>query len=45
MKLLLERGPDVSLKNDKNETASELARSEGEAREDVAEWLDSVSRG
>jgi ankyrin repeat protein len=42
VKLLVERGADVSLKNDKGQTASDKARSEG--REDVAEWLDLVSR-
>jgi ankyrin repeat protein len=43
VKLLVERGADVRLKNNKGLTASESARSVGKA--DVAEWLDSVSRG
>jgi hypothetical protein len=45
MKLLVERGADVSVKNDENETTSKLARSEVDKMEDVAEWLDLVSRG
>jgi ankyrin repeat protein len=43
VKLLVWRGADVSLKNDDGQTACDVARSKG--REDVAEWLDSVSRG
>jgi ankyrin repeat protein len=43
VKLLVERGADVRLKNDNGQTASDLARSEG--RQDVAEWLDEVSCG
>ena len=43
MKLLEERGADVRLKNDNGETASNDALCTG--RKDVAEWLDSVSRG
>jgi ankyrin repeat protein len=43
VKLLVERGADVRLKNDVDLTASELARKE--RKEDVADWLDSVSRG
>ena len=42
VKLLVESGADVRLKNDLRQTASDVARSE--RREDVAEWLDSVSR-
>jgi ankyrin repeat protein len=42
VKLLVERGADVRLKNDIGQTASDLARSEG--KKDVAEWLDLVSR-
>jgi len=40
-KLLFERGADVLLRNDKGQTASELARIEG--KKDVAKWLDSVT--
>ena len=43
VKLLVERGADIRAKNEKGQTASDVARSEG--KEDVAEWLDSVSRG
>ena len=42
VKLLVKRGADVRLKNVDGQTASEVARSEG--KENVAEWLDSVSR-
>jgi len=42
-KLLVERGADGRVKNNKGQTASELARSLG--KKDVAEWLDSISRG
>ena len=42
VKLLVERGADVRLKNDFGQTASDVARSD--RKEDVAEWLDSVSR-
>jgi ankyrin repeat protein len=42
VKLLVERGADVRLKNDNGQTASDVARREG--KEDVAEWLDSVNR-
>ena len=42
VKLLVERGADVRLKNDEGLTASEWARKE--AKEDVADWLDSVRR-
>jgi ankyrin repeat protein len=42
VKLLVEKGADVRVKNEDGETASDLARSEG--KEDVAEWLFSVSR-
>jgi ankyrin repeat protein len=41
-KLLVERGADVSLKNEDGHTALDFARRE--AKSDVAEWLDSVSR-
>jgi len=41
VKLLAERGADVRVKNDNGQTASDVARREG--NEDVAEWLDSVS--
>jgi len=43
VKLLVERGADVRVRNNEGQTASDMARSEGKA--DVAEWLDSVSRG
>jgi ankyrin repeat protein len=43
VKLLVERGADVRVKNGRGQTASDMARSEG--KKDVAEWLDSVSRG
>jgi ankyrin repeat protein len=43
VKLLVERGADVRLKNDNGQTASDVARNEG--KEDVAQWLDLVSRG
>ena len=43
VQLLVERGADVRLKNNKGLTAIEWARKE--AKEDVADWLDSVSRG
>ena len=42
-KLLVERGADVRLKNNEGQTASDLARMQGKI--DVANWLDSVSRG
>jgi ankyrin repeat protein len=42
-KLLVERGADDRMKNNKGQTASDRARIEG--KEDVAEWLDSTSRG
>jgi len=42
VKLLVERGADFRLKNYLRQTASDVARSEG--KEDVAEWLDWVSR-
>ena len=43
VKLLVERGADVRLKNDKGQTASDVARKQG--HNSVADWLDSVSRG
>ena len=42
VKLLVERGADVRLRNDNGQTASDMARSKG--KEDVADWLDSLSR-
>jgi len=42
VKLLVESGADVRVKNHSGQTASELARVKG--KEDVSEWLDSVSR-
>ena len=42
-KLLVERGADVRLKNDKGQTASDMARSKGKTY--VAEWLDLLSLG
>jgi serine/threonine-protein phosphatase 6 regulatory ankyrin repeat subunit B len=43
VKLLVERGADVRLRNDNGQTASDVARSD--ERQDVAEWLDEVSCG
>jgi tankyrase len=43
VKLLVERGADVTLKNNEGQTASDVARSN--RKKDVADWLDSVSRG
>jgi ankyrin repeat protein len=43
VQLLVKRGADSSLKNDKNQTASDVARSDG--KEDVAVCLDLVSHG
>ena len=43
VKLLVDRGADVGLKNDKGQTASDIARSKEKL--DVAEWLDRVSDG
>jgi len=43
VKLLVERGADVRLKNDFGQTASDVARRWGNRA--VAEWLDEVSRG
>ena len=43
VKLLVERGADVRLKNVDGKTAKYVAQSEG--KEDVADWLDAVSRG
>jgi len=40
VKLLVERGADVRVKDDFGQTASDVVRSEG--REDVAEWLVSI---
>jgi ankyrin repeat protein len=42
-KLLVERGADVRLKSVDGQTASDVARIKGKL--DVAEWLDSLSRG
>jgi len=42
VKLLVERGADVSLRNKFGKTASDVARDWG--KEDVAHWLDTVSR-
>jgi ankyrin repeat protein len=42
VKLLVAMGADIRLKNDLGQTASDVARSE--EKEDVAEWLDLVSR-
>ena len=43
VKLLVEKGADVSLKNNEGQTASDVARRW--RNKDVAQWLDSVSRG
>ena len=43
VKLLVEMGAEVRLKNDNGQTASDLARNWG--RRAVAEWLDSVNSG
>ena len=43
VKLLVERGADVRLKNNEGQTASDVARRF--RNKDVADWLDSVSRG
>jgi len=43
VKLLVERGADVGVRNDNGQTASDMARSE--EKEDVAEWLAEVSCG
>jgi ankyrin repeat protein len=43
VKLLVERGANVRVKNDKGETPSNKARSE--RKKDVAEWLDSLNLG
>ena len=43
VQLLVERGADVRMKNGKGNTASDVARIEG--KNDVADWLDSISRG
>jgi ankyrin repeat protein len=43
IKLLVERGADVRVKNKEGRTASDIARINGKL--DVAEWLNSVSRG
>jgi ankyrin repeat protein len=43
VKLLVESGADVGVKNDRGQTASDVARSLG--KKDVADWLDSVRRG
>jgi ankyrin repeat protein len=43
VKLLVETGANVRLRNNNGQTASEMAQSNGMF--DVAEWLDSVSRG
>jgi hypothetical protein len=43
VKLLVERGADVRLRNNKGQTASEVVQSNGMLN--VAEWLDSLSRG
>jgi hypothetical protein len=45
VQLLVERGADIWLQNDLNATASEMAQIEALNMLDVAEWLDSVSRG
>lgn len=45
VKLLVERGADVRLQNVMNATASEMAQSQVDRMEEVAEWLDSVSSG
>ena len=42
VKLLVERGADVSVKGKDGLTASDVARKMG--HKDVADWLDSVSR-
>ena len=42
VKLLVERGADVKLRNNKGQTASDVARING--KENVAKWLDLVSR-
>ena len=41
--VLVEREADVRVRNDNGQTASDVARNEG--KEDVAQWLDLVSRG
>jgi ankyrin repeat protein len=43
VKLLVERGANVTLKNYNGQTASDVARSW--EKEAVADWLDLVSRG
>ena len=43
MQLVVKRGADDSLKNDKNQTARDVAQIAG--KEDVAVCLDSVSHG
>jgi ankyrin repeat protein len=43
LKLLVERGADDSVHGDKDQTTSDLAHIKG--YKEVAEWLDSVSRG
>ena len=42
VKLLVDRGADVMLKNDNGETARDIVRGKGKL--DMAEWLDRVSR-